>query len=308
MNQYFEEDLVNDATNISVTAATEPVTSVPKKTVQRSMSNKVTLSQYFERELLEETSASERNRNDSILMYQGDDDDVPVSLENEEEIDIYTSYASYMSSSDPGSDNILVTIDYGSMDMEDELSIDSLGIVEEEPEESLKKMDYLQVPSQNVHMSKIKKERSKESLLKSSESLLRRVLNPFQVHHVQHTDTATNSAISSMNSLREYNVDTSGDYGSWQQQPESEYSGTGTPREYRYEDLIKDERINDGNNYCDDDDGDNVGDIGGDIIINRVEGDDDVDDLVDFSYDVALSARWSSDSVNRYYRSVDYLN
>uniref|UniRef100_A0A1I8ML30 Uncharacterized protein n=1 Tax=Musca domestica TaxID=7370 RepID=A0A1I8ML30_MUSDO len=308
LNQYFEEDLVNDATNISVTAATEPVTSVPKKTVQRSMSNKVTLSQYFERELLEETSASERNRNDSILMYQGDDDDVPVSLENEEEIDIYTSYASYMSSSDPGSDNILVTIDYGSMDMEDELSIDSLGIVEEEPEESLKKMDYLQVPSQNVHMSKIKKERSKESLLKSSESLLRRVLNPFQVHHVQHTDTATNSAISSMNSLREYNVDTSGDYGSWQQQPESEYSGTGTPREYRYEDLIKDERINDGNNYCDDDDGDNVGDIGGDIIINRVEGDDDVDDLVDFSYDVALSARWSSDSVNRYYRSVDYLN
>ncbi|XP_061399672.1 serine-rich adhesin for platelets [Musca vetustissima] len=300
LNQYFEEDLVKDTT--------ETQTPVPKKPVQRSMSNKVTLSQYFEKELLEETSASERNRNNSLLMYEDEDVVPPMSLENEEEIDIYTSYASYMSSSDPGSDNILVTIDYGSMDMDEDLSVDSLGIVEEEePEENLKKMDYLQVPSRNVRMSKIKEERSKESLLKSSESLLRRVLNPFQVHHVQHTDTgtATNSAISSMNSLREYNVDTSGDYGSWQQQPESDYGDTGTPREYRYEDLIKNESINEDNNYYDGDGGD---DIGG-VIINRVEEDDvDDDDLVNFSYDVALSARWSSDNDNRYYRSVDYLN
>lgn len=298
LNQYFEEDL-------PATASIAPrITTVVS---QMPMKHTVTLSQYFERELLEETSASERNhRNDEVLIYDDSELQEHADDEDEEEIDIYTSYASYMSSSDPGSDNILVTIDYGSMD--DDLSIDSLGIVEEEPEddeeEHKQKMDYLQVPTMHTRTSKIKEEQSKESLHKSSDSLLRRVLNPFQVHRMQHSDTQSNSAKSSMYSLREYNVDTSGDYGSWQQQSESECGDRGTPREYRYEDLIKDEIINDDDvdyyEYGEDNRADDFADE------RRVEDDDD--ELVDFNYDVALSARWSSDNDKLYYRSVDYLN
>ncbi|XP_059218531.1 bromodomain-containing protein DDB_G0270170 isoform X2 [Stomoxys calcitrans] len=290
---YFEEDLIDAGPSAPESMESQEIVVLRKP--------HVTLSQYFERELLKETSSTERimAQNDSVLIY----DDSQVVENNDEEIDFYTSYASYMSSSDPGSDNILVTIDYGSMETED-LSLDSLDIVQEEEDEdhkameqNIKPMDYLRVPSWNLN--KMRTPHSKDSLKKSSDSLLRQVLNPFQVHHMQHSQTITGSSISLVQSLESHNVDTSGDYGSWQQQSESEFGDTGTPREYRYEDLIKEEEMRYDGEYNDDD-----YDAGNDD--NGENG--DVGYFDNFNYDVALSARWSSDNDKLYYRSVDYLN
>ncbi|XP_075147712.1 javelin-like isoform X2 [Haematobia irritans] len=307
LNQYFEEELLNTT---STRNQQKPWNNTSEDLAEIPLAYKpnVTLSQYFERELLKETASTERIRTqtDSLLIY--DDPELVENDDDNEEIDIYTSYASYMSSSDPGSDNILVTIDYGSMQDYDE-ELDSLDIVAEEDEEmdqdmeeNNTPMDYLQVPPRHFHFNQPNKQyQSKESLKKSSDSLLRRVLNPFQVHHMQHSQTRSNSSISLMNSLREYNVDTSGDYGSWQHQSETDLNDNGNRSEYRYEDLIKEEmlRQNDDNDDYDAYVRDNAVDVG-----HR----NDSDELIDFNYDEALSARWSSDNDKLYYRSVDYLN
>lgn len=314
LNQYFEEVLLNES-------AMEQQQQTDIKVLHSTANNKVTLSQYFEKELLEETSASERNRTE---IYQEEDEEMDHNP-GEDEIDFYTSYASYMSSSDPGSDNILVTIDYGSM--EDGLSVDSLEILKEHNEDDAIKnnnMLLLQVPPRYTHMTKIREEQSKDTLNKSSSSLLRQSQNPFQVHRMQHSSSNVSSVVSLVTSLTEYNVDTSGDYGSWQHQTESENEedgGDGARREYRYEDLIKNEIFDDLN-----DDGNGAGDYYDDkdmqrnVAINdcvnqhigagsNVDVDDDDDVLVDyFNYDEALSARWSSENDKLYYRSVDFLN
>lgn len=94
LNQYFEQVLPNPTIKVTLPKTND------KLKVARTNSNKITLSQYFEREILEETTAAERMQEMGELLDSIDGTYVEETNNDDEEIDIYTSYASYMSSSD----------------------------------------------------------------------------------------------------------------------------------------------------------------------------------------------------------------
>lgn len=310
LNQYFEEVLVSPTS--TQTPQSPQIKAKEKLKVTRSNSNKITLSQYFERELLEETSAEQRMQN-MILNDQTESMQESyvegITNEEEEEIDIYTSYASYMSSSDPGSDNLLVTFDYGFQDsLEADLSLNSqqLELLENDEDDDL-----------NKNLFKIPEESSEDLLKVKYAEMYSKSPNIFKVHQVEHlksnntsnNNTRASSCVSIVKSLKEYNIDTSGDYGSWAQsesEPENEDNNEKTYRKYRYEDLIKNEVLI----YDDDDDG---GEVDGIINGNNDRG----EVLINFNFDEDLPPRWFSNNLNNnnnlnneqlYYRSVDYLN
>ncbi|XP_065371170.1 serine-rich adhesin for platelets isoform X2 [Calliphora vicina] len=289
LNQYFEEVLPT----ITVTL---PKTNNKLK-VAKTNSNKITLSQYFERELLEETTAAERMQEMSELQDSIDGTYVEETNNDDEEIDIYTSYASYMSSSDPGSDNLLVTFDYGYQDsLEADLSLNS------------QKLEILDSNEQlNKNLFKIPEEESSEDLLKPKHAeMYSKSPNIFKVHQVKHAEsnssnlnitTRASSYISMAPSMVEYNADTSGDYGSWAQCESEQEEGNideKTYGNYRYEDLIKNEVL------IHDDDVDN------DNIIN--DGMEGREVLINFDFDEDVPPRWFNNNEQLYYRSVDYLN
>lgn len=286
LNQYFEQVLLSPPAKFSQPAVQH------KAKVTRRNSNKITLSQYFEKELLEETSADER------MQQMTEDNTDSISRENsngeeeEEEVDIYTSYASYMSSSDPGSDNLLVTFDYGFQDSEEaDLSINSQQHESLDPEDDL-----------NKNLFKIPEESSEDLLAAKHIEMYSKSPNIFKVHQIQHansnTNTRTSSCISVATSLVEYNIDTSGDYGSWAQSESEQENGDDESQTYRYEDLIKKEDL-----INDDDDGNDT-----------TNGNDGREVLIKFDFNEDVPPRWfnTTNNINNnehlYYRSLDYLN
>lgn len=314
LNQYYEEVLPSSATKGAATDNKQHLNVMRTNSFNR----KVTLSQYFEKELLEETSAEERmqmlNEN-ADSMYEANNDD---NNNEDEEIDIYTSYASYMSSSDPGSDNLLVTFDYGFQDsLEADFSLNSL---------KLDPLDHCESDkSLGKSLFKIPEEESTDHLLLEikGQDMISKSPNIFKVHQVLHSDMKKiqssskqilgSTCTSLASSLVAYNIDTSGDYGSWEQEPESEGDDDDNEKSkdnYRYEDLIKNEAlIFDDNHDINNDDNHNG--------VNTSEV------LINFNFDEDLPPpRWFNQTLNNnfntitcnhdnqplYYRSVDYLN
>lgn len=282
LNQYFEEVL------LSPTTKRANLGMANKIKVERKNSKKITLSQYFEREIFEETSAVERQ--------QDSESENSFSLsEHDEETDIYTSYASYMSSSDPGSDNLLVTFDYGFRDSLDaDLSFDS---------QQLEQIHAADNELLQKNLFKIKEEISTEDLLMTEDiEIPPKSPNIFKVYQMQHIDNASNcntraSSCTSVQqaSLIDQNIDTSGDYGSWAQTEsdlEEGNNGEKTCRNYRYEDLIKNEIL-----VHDDDDGSEI-----------VHDEDGREVLIKFNFNEDVVPRWFNNNEQLYYRSVDYLN
>ncbi|TMW47285.1 hypothetical protein DOY81_007635 [Sarcophaga bullata] len=313
LNQYFEEVLPSSEMNGAATDNKQHL-NVSRT---NSFNRKVTLSQYFEKELLEETSAEERLQklNENIdSMYETNNDD---NNDEDEEIDIYTSYASYMSSSDPGSDNLLVTFDYGVQDsLEADFSLNS---------QELDPLDYCE-GDKNLGKSlfKIPEEESTDHLLQAikGHEMISKSPNIFKVHQVLHSDMKKiqsssqqildSTCTSLASSLVEYNIDTSGDYGSWEQEPESEGDDDTekSKNNYRYEDLIKNEML-----LIDDNIDDNGDDAHNGVNTSEV--------LINFNFDEDLPPpHWFNHTLNKnfnnvtcnhdnqplYYKSVDYLN
>uniref|UniRef100_A0A1A9WU60 Uncharacterized protein n=1 Tax=Glossina brevipalpis TaxID=37001 RepID=A0A1A9WU60_9MUSC len=246
LNKYFEKDLLN----LTTTTTTET-----KDNHQPELkSNKITLSQYFEKELVDncghclrgvtdERYIKKNNEKESLLIYE---DDIECD-KGSDELDFYTSYASYMNSSeDPGSDTVLVTFDYGFSDSLEDNDIKMnftpfatttnnhrMTTCEKEPHTDLIKDDRLmyRIKEENFIINDEKRKYYENDLL-------------FKVNHMHHNNNNNNNYEevnnSILSSLEEYNVDTSGDYGSWQQSTEDDDSNSNCSfNKYNYEDLIK---------------------------------------------------------------------
>ncbi|GBP13513.1 hypothetical protein EVAR_71961_1 [Eumeta japonica] len=167
----------------------------------------------FITQILEEKSAVEREQ---VGSDSENSDSLNEQILDDAEVDIYTSYASYMSSSDPGSDNLLVTFDYG---FEDSFDAD-LSFDDQQVEQIAAKDNELK-----NNLFKITEEKSLEDLLMiTGNELLAKSQNIFKVHQMQHMENESNSNTRAsscislqQSSLIDRNIDTSGDYGSWAQ-------------------------------------------------------------------------------------------
>ncbi|KAL9899119.1 javelin-like isoform 3-T3 [Glossina fuscipes fuscipes] len=239
LNKYFEKDILN-------------LTTVENKDYQSEFkSNKITLSQYFEKELVDNSGSLNVTDERYIKKYNPDEslslnEDIECD-KGSDELDFYTSYASYMNSSDPGSDTVLVTFDYGFSD-----SLDDDNHI---------KMNC--TPFRN-NCSTLEKEEKSTEMIKDHRRMYRIreenfIINDekstyyendlFKVNHMRYNYEEVNNSI--LSSLEEYNVDTSGDYGSWQQSEDDSTSNRSFYK-YNYEDLIRREiceKTEDGNEH-----------------------------------------------------------